>query len=100
MSTTAGSGNSDAAVAKQQQQQLSKVEDILVKLIRLIANASISADVGEQLACTGDLLQLLIDIIGVYRVSLRMSASNSPGGSKPYSWSLYLLLKPKFETLV
>jgi len=85
VSTTAGSGHSDAAVAKQQQQQLSKVEDILVKLIRLIANASISADVGEQLACTGDLLQLLIDIIGVCRVSLHMSASNSPGGSKPYS---------------
>ena len=47
-------------------QQHSKVEDILVKMIRLVANASISGDVGEQLACTDNLLQLLMDVISMW----------------------------------
>ena len=48
-------------------QQLSKVEDILIKTIRLVANVSINADIGEQLACTERLLELLMNVIGRLR---------------------------------
>ena len=57
---TSGSGSQNKAETASRQ---SKVEDILVKMIRLVANVSISADIGEQLACSDSLLELLTDII-------------------------------------
>jgi len=58
------------------------VEDILVKMIRLIANLSISADVGQQLACTDSLVELLIHIIGMCQLCLSMFFSMRLGSCK------------------
>ena len=52
--------SSDEAASRQQR---SKVEDILVKMIRLVANVLISADIGQQMACSDSLMDLLMDVI-------------------------------------
>jgi len=61
------SGSCQNETASRQQQ--SKVEDILVKLIRLMANVSISADVGQQLASTDSLLELLMHVISMCQLA-------------------------------
>ena len=67
------SGHSESASRQQQ----SKVEDILVKMIRLVANVSISADIGQQLACTDSLLELLMDVISTSSLLLHFFVSYS-----------------------
>jgi len=47
------------------QQQQSKIEDILIKMIRLVANLSINADIGQQLASTDSLVELLLNVISM-----------------------------------
>jgi len=47
-------------------QRQTKVEDILVKMIRLVANVSISADFGQQLAYSDSMLDLLVHVISMY----------------------------------
>ena len=66
LSEAASADGSHSEAAGRQQQ--SKVEDILVKMIRLVANLSISVDIGEQLACTDSLLELLMDVISMCRL--------------------------------
>jgi len=58
---TDGSRQSESA----SRQQRSKVEDILVKMIRLVANVSISVDIGRQLSCTDSLVELLLHVISM-----------------------------------
>ena len=52
-------GGQEAAVRSQK-----KTEDVLVKVIRIIANISIAEDIGMDIASREDCLELLLNILG------------------------------------
>jgi hypothetical protein len=41
-----------------------KVEDVLIKTVRIVANVSISEDIGRQVACSDSIINLLMQILG------------------------------------
>ena len=48
--------------------QTSKVEDVLIKIIRIIANLSINEQIGSSIAANDTCVKLLINVLGTYLV--------------------------------
>lgn len=51
--------NGDVAAKAQK-----KFEDVVVKTVRVIANASISQDIGERIARSDECIELLLQVLG------------------------------------
>ena len=48
--------------------QASKVEDVLIKIIRVIANLSINEQIGSSIASNDVCVKLLINVLGMYLI--------------------------------
>ena len=48
--------------------QASKIEDVLIKIVRVIANLSINEEIGPAIASSELCVKLLIYVLGMYHV--------------------------------